>query len=208
MKAYLGLRRRWAGSALRLVAVLVVALVALAACGRQHAFQGTLYDPVIPAPEFEAVAPDGQPFTISDLRGKVVLLFFGYTACPDICPMTLSEMIQVYHELGDRAQDVAVLFVSLDPERDTPEQIGAYVTAFHPDFQGVHVPAERLDEVKQAYGVFSEKRVMDPNESATGYLIDHTGWLYVIDPQGNLREVFSLDATPEQIAADAAYLAD
>lgn len=207
MTAPVGLRRR---PARPFVVVLLLAafVFVLAACGRQHAFQGTLYDPVIPAPALEGIGSDGQPFEIGDLRGKVVLLFFGYTFCPDICPMTLSEMIQVYEKLGDKAQDVVVLFASLDPERDTPERLGDYVQAFHPDFLGVHIPADRLEDVKKAYGVFSEKRVVDPNESAAGYLIDHTGWVYVIDPEGNMREVFSLDATPEQIAGDAAFLAN
>lgn len=195
------LPRRWAGLAL------VAALFVLAACG-QDALQGTRYDPVIAAPEFEGEGSNGQPFQVSDLRGKVVLLFFGYTFCPDICPTTLARMVQVYKQLGDQAQDVAVVLASLDPERDTPERLAEYVTAFHPGFIGVHIPAERLEEVKKDYGVFAEKRVVDASESAAGYLIDHTGWVYVIDPKGSLREVFALDATPNQIAADAAALAN
>jgi protein SCO1/2 len=201
MMYFTGLRRWWAGLAL------VAALCVLAACG-QEKLQGTRYDPVIAAPEFEGEGSNGQPFRISDLRGKVVLLFFGYTYCPDICPTTLAKMAQVYGELGDQAQDVAVVLASLDPERDAPEHLAAYVTAFHPDFLGVRIPVDRLEEVKNAYGVFSEKRVLDANESAAGYLIDHTGWVYVIDPEGNLREVFASDATPAQIAADAATLAN
>jgi protein SCO1/2 len=117
-------------------------------------------------------------------------------------------MTQVHSKLGDQAQDVAVVLVSLDPERDTPDRLAQYVAAFDRDFVGVSVPADRLEEVKKAYGVFSEKRVVDASQSAAGYLIDHTGWVYVIDPKGNLREVFALDATPDQIAADAATLAN
>jgi protein SCO1/2 len=194
-------RRWWLGLAL------AAALLILAACGTEK-LQGTRYDPVIPAPEFEGEGSNGQPFAIGDLRGKVVLLFFGYTFCPDICPTTLAKMTQVYGELGEQAQDVAVVLASLDPERDTATRLAEYVTAFHPDFLGVRISPERLEEVKKGYGVFSEKRVVDPNASAAGYLIDHTGWIYVIDPKGNLREVFALDATPGQIAADAAALAN
>lgn len=201
MMRHTDLRRWWAGL------VLIAALLTPAACG-QEALQGTRYDPVIAAPEFEGEGSSGQPFRVSDLRGKVVLLFFGYTYCPDICPTTLGKMAQVYGELGDQAQDVAVVLASLDPERDTADRLAAYVTAFHPDFLGVRIPADRLEEVKRGYGVFAEKRVLDAGESAAGYLIDHTGWVYVIDPKGNLREVFAPDATPAQIAADAATLAN
>jgi protein SCO1/2 len=102
---------------------------------------------------------------------------------------------------------VEVLFASLDPERDTPEQIGAYMKVFNSDFRGVHIAAEDMAQVKADYGVYAEKQIVDPEVSAVGYTIDHTGWIYVIDPEGDLREVFALDATPSDIADDVAWLA-
>ena len=169
---------------------------------------GTVYDPAIPAPEVRGTNWDGSPFAMRDLEGKVVLLFFGYTSCPDICPLALADMKQVKQQLGDRAaEDAAFVFVSVDPERDTPEQLAAYIQAFDPSFYAVHVPPEDLEQVKKGYGVFAEKRVLDSSQSAAGYLVDHSGWTYLIDKQSDLRAVFDMNATPEAIAADVSYLA-
>jgi protein SCO1/2 len=188
------------------IALALFVTVTMAGCGRSHEFHGTPYDPVIAAADFKGINSDGTPFMLSDLRGKAVLLFFGYTSCPDICPTTLAKMKSVYDELGNQADGVEVLFVSLDPERDSPEQIRAYMKVFNPDFRGVHVAAEDLAQVKTDYGVYAEKQLIDPDVSAIGYTIDHTGWVYVIDQQGDLREVFALDAAPSDIADDLAWL--
>ncbi|MBV7336472.1 SCO family protein [Chloroflexi bacterium TSY] len=93
--------------------------------------------------------------------------FFGYTFCPDICPLTLSDMREVMLTLGDDAEQVAVVFVSVDPERDTPEQLAAYVRAFHESFIGVHIPLTQLDHVKEEYFVFSEKEY--PTDEKEGW---------------------------------------
>lgn len=194
-------RRLW------IAAVLLVLFVAVS-CSNSHQFNGTPYDPILPAPEFEGTNWDGQPFAISDLQNKVVLLFFGYTFCPDICPLTLAEMKAVLAELGDDADKVAVVFVSTDPERDTPERLAPYMQAFDPSFYGVNVPMDALEAVKKDYGVYAEKRFLGNSQSTTDYLIDHTGWTYLIDGEGNLREIFSVDMSPEQIVPDVAYLVD
>lgn len=178
----------------------------IAACGRPHDFNGTVYDPVIAAPEITGTNWDGTPFHLSDLRGKVVLLFFGYTSCPDICPTNVADMKAVRQSLGAAADDVAVVFVSVDPERDTLDRLGAYMRAFDPSFYGVSVPADQLEAIKKGYGVFSQKHVVDPAQSDSNYLIDHTAWTYAIDKKGNLRLIFSLDLTTDQRASDVAYL--
>ncbi len=198
----LSVRRTW------IAAVLLLVVLSLAACSKEHQFTGTPYDPILPAPELEGTNWDGQPFAISDLRGKVVLLFFGYTFCPDVCPLTLAEMKAVVAELGEDAKDVAVVFVSTDPERDTPERLAPYMQAFDPSFYGVNVPLEALDAVKKDYGVYAEKRFLENSQSTTDYLIDHTGWTYLIDGASNLRAIYSVDMSPEQIAPDVAYLVD
>lgn len=190
------------------LAVLVVALLFLLGACNSHTFSGTVYNPVIAAPEIEGTQDDGTPFRLSDLRDKVALVFFGYTNCPDICPMTLGDMKQVETLLGDKAKDVAIVFVSVDPERDTPERIAAYTNAFSPAFVGVHVPNDQLegeDGVKAAFGVFSEKRILDAS-NPNDYAVDHTGWTYVIDRKGNLREVLALDVPVEGIVKDIEYL--
>lgn len=189
------------------IAMLAVVGLLLAACG-SHTFSGTAYNPVIAAPEIEGTSGDGAAFRLSDLRDKVVLVFFGYTNCPDICPMTLGDMKQVQTQLGDKAKDVAFVLVSLDPDRDTPERLNAYTSAFSPDFIGVQVAEEDLegeDGVKAAFGVFSEKRILSET-NPENYAVDHTGWTYVIDREGNLREVFSTDASTEGIVKDIEYL--
>jgi protein SCO1/2 len=183
---------------------LVLLSLALAGCNT-YTFSGTAYNPVIAASEIEGTAGDGSAFKLSDLRDKVVLLFFGYTNCPDICPMALGDMKQVQTELGDKAEDVAFVLVSLDPERDSPERLSAYTNAFSPAFIGVHVPEENLDGVKAAFGVFSEKRILDAS-NPDDYAVDHTGWTYVIDKEGNLREVLATDALIDGIVKDVEHL--
>ncbi|MEZ4714621.1 MAG: SCO family protein [Caldilineaceae bacterium] len=135
---------------------------------------------------------DGTPFDLSALRGKVALIFFGYTACPDICPVTLAEMKQVYNQLGDAREDVAVVFVTVDPERDSVERLAQYIPAFDPAFYGVYIPPEQQESVKKGYGVFAEKR--DPGDSSSvDYLVDHSGWIYGVDTKGNLRTAYGHD---------------
>ena len=188
--------------------VLLLVLLLFASCSKARQFNGTPYDPILPAPKLEGTNWDGQPFAMSDLRGKVVLLFFGYTFCPDVCPLTLAEMKAVVAELGEDAKNVAVVFVSTDPERDTPERLAPYMQAFDPSFYGVSVPLDALETVKKDYGVYAEKRLLENSQSATDYLIDHTGWTYLIDGAGNLRAIFSVDMSPEQIVPDVTYLVD
>jgi protein SCO1/2 len=186
--------------------LLLMPVILLAGCGSRYELQGTPYNPIIDAPEIVGTGIDGNEFRLSDLEGKVVLAFFGYTFCPDICPTTLGLMKQVEEQLGDRADELAVLFVSIDPERDSPEQIGVYTRAFSENFLGVHLDQATLDEVKKGYGVYAEKRVLDASQSSAGYLVDHTGWIYVIDKKGQLREVFATDATVEPLVEDVRHL--
>lgn len=191
-----------------LPALLLALSLLLAACGGPpYQFHGTAYDPVIPAPALVGVQAGDVPFDLRDLPEKVKLVFFGYTFCPDVCPLTLANMRAVYDLLpADRQQNVAAVFVSVDPERDTPERLGEYAHAFHPAFYGVHVPAETLEEVKQGYGVYSERRELESSESAAGYLIDHTAAVFLIDKDNNLRAVFSNEAPAAEIAADVEHL--
>ena len=191
-----------------LPALLLALSLLLAACGGPpYQFHGTAYDPVIPAPALVGVQAGDVPFDLRDLPEKVKLVFFGYTFCPDVCPLTLANMRAVYDLLpADRQQNVAAVFVSVDPERDTPERLGDYAHAFHPAFYGVHVPAETLEEVKQGYGVYSERRELESSESAAGYLIDHTAAVFLIDKDNNLRAVFSNEAPAAEIAADVEHL--
>lgn len=185
---------------------LILLLALLAACSRPYRFYGTLYDRPGPAGEISGTNWDDTPFRLNDLRGKVALVFFGYTFCPDVCPTTLAEMRVLMQELGNRAGDVAVVFVSVDPERDTPARLAEYVPAFDRAFYGVHVPLDALASVKTAYGVIAEKNYYDKEDSAAGYSVDHTARVYLIDPAGNLRLSFSYATPVEDIRSDIEHI--
>ncbi len=183
-------------------------LLLLAGCNKPHEFKGTVYNPVIPAPALRGIDADGKPFDLKNLRGQVVMLFFGYTSCPDICPLALADMKQVEQQLGAKADETAVVFVSLDPERDTPERLRTYLNAFDSSFIGVSVPEDALEQLTADFGAYSNKVVIDPGQSAAGYLIEHTGWTYVIDKQGDLRVLFATDTPIADRVDDVGFLAD
>lgn len=186
------------------VLVGMLALV-LAGCGDTYAYSGTQYTNPVDAPPLEGTNWDGSAFSIADQQGKVVLLFFGYTFCPDICPFTLADLTQVYQQLDDAAEDVAVVFVTVDPERDQPERLAQYIPAFNENFYGVYIAPEQLETVKKEYGVFAEKRELN-DASSIDYLIDHSGWIYVIDRQGKLRLAYGHDTPAATLTPDIANL--
>jgi len=167
-------------------------------------FRGTLYDPALPAPEIELARDNGSSFRLSELRGNLVLLFFGYTSCPDVCPTTLSELRKVNEELGSAASQVKVVYVTVDPERDTPEKIQKYVTIFNPSFIGLSGSLEELEPVWKDYGVYRE--VDQLTASASGYLVTHSSRVYVIDQDGNLRLSYSFGTPTGDILHDLKIL--
>jgi len=167
-------------------------------------FRGTLYDPALPAPEFELTQGNGSSFRLSEKQGDVVLLFFGYTSCPDVCPTTLSEMKRVMAELGADAENVQVVFVTVDPERDTPEKLKDYVSIFNPAFIGLSGSMEDLEKVWSDYGVYREEEEL-PN-SAAGYLVNHTARVYLIDRDGNLHLSYSYGTPTDDFVHDLKIL--
>ena len=181
----------WKEKAMAAVAVTLALLsgLLLGACG-SPSFRGSAVEPPVPVPEFELVDEHGQPFRLSDQRGRVVLLFFGYTSCPDVCPTTLATWRRVHEALGEDAQQVRFVFVTVDPERDTPERLALHVDAFQPDFVGLTGPQEDLEAVYQVFDVFYEKDTS--SQSALGYLVSHTATTFVVDPSGQwrLRETY------------------
>lgn len=177
----------------RLLPVLAVLLLA-AGCRKDEA-EGFAVVPVQPAPALEAHLSSGAPFRLSEQRGKVVLLSFGYTSCPDVCPTTLSQLREVHRLLGDAARDVEVVFVSVDPERDSAERLETYVHAFSPRFTGLRLEGRALEAVLSAYRVTASRRYPDATRYRehrfTGelpYTVDHTGAYFLIDKRGALRE--------------------
>jgi protein SCO1/2 len=167
-------------------------------------FRGTTYaEPYPVAPEIQLTGDTHDSFRLSEMRGKVVALFFGYTSCPDICPITLGELNQALDKLGDQAGQVQVLFVTVDPERDTPERLQEYVNHFNPDFMGLSGTEAELAKVWNDYGVV---RKVEEGTSAAGYLVSHTARVTLIDQQGNLRVSFPFDTPVEDIVHDLKLL--
>lgn len=177
----------------------------LTACGPSSpSFRGTELDPPPPAPDFTLTDPHGQPFRLSDQRGKVILLFFGYTHCPDVCPTTLATWKQVHDALGGDADGVRFVFITVDPERDTPERLQQHLAVFNPRFIGLTGSPEELEPIYQAYHVYHEK--VQASQSGVGYLVNHTAAVFVIDPQGRWRLSYSFGTLPEDIVHDVQAL--
>lgn len=136
------------------------------------------------AKEFALTDHNGKPRTLADFKGKVVVVFFGFTHCPDVCPTTMAEMAGVMQQLGSQADKVQVLFITLDPERDTQQLLAQYVPAFHPGFLGLVGDKAATEKVAKEFRVFYQKV---PGKEAGSYTMDHTAGSYVFDPQGRIR---------------------
>jgi|HigsolmetaAR202D_1030399.scaffolds.fasta_scaffold00804_17 Uncharacterized protein SCO1/SenC/PrrC, involved in biogenesis of respiratory and photosynthetic systems len=167
--------------------------------------QGTPVDPPRALADWTLTSFNEEPFKLSDLKGKVVLLFFGYTSCPDVCPTTLADLADVKKELGDKADELAVVFVSVDPQRDNPERLKRYVTGFNPDFIGVTGSDEELRAMGKEYGLYFERRNVTGTEA--GYLVDHTAAIFLIDPEQNMRMIYGFNTAPSVIAKDVSGFA-
>lgn len=170
---------------------------------KNYTYQGVLIDPPAPAADFILTDQAGKRYQLSQQHGKVALIFFGYTNCPDVCPITLSEFKRIKTILGERAGEVQFIYVTVDPERDTPERIRAYLANFDPDFIGLTGSRSELESVWKSYGVYQQRQ--DPG-SAAGYLVDHSARIYAIDPQGNWRLNYPFGMEPQKIAQDVAHL--
>lgn len=181
-----------------------VVMAAVLLLQKTEPFRGTLYDPALPAPEIELAQDNGSTFRLSEMRGNVVLLFFGFTSCPDVCPTTLSELRKVNEELGKDADQVKVVFVTVDPERDTPEKIQKYVSIFNPSFVGLSGSMDELEPVWKDYGVYRE--IDEVASSASGYLVTHTARVYLVDRDGNLRLSYSYGTPTQDIVHDLKIL--
>ena len=155
--------------------------------------------------DFTLTDGNGKPFTLSSLKGKVVILAFGFTNCPDVCPTELLTYSEAVQKLGDQAKDVAVVFVSVDPERDTPDLIGRYAKQFNPNFIGLTdtVGGKDIALVKQQYRIVSAKTEV---KSDTLYNVDHSSGAYLIDKKGEVAIFEPYGAESAQIAEDIQQL--
>ena len=141
----------------------------------------------------------GKPRRLEEWRGKAVVLFFGFTHCPDVCPATLADVAQAVKKLGPDAGRVQVLFVTVDPERDTPEVLARYVGAFDPAFLGLYGDAGATRQAAKEFKIFFEKR---PGSTPGSYSVDHSAQSYVIDPRGRLRLLLRQERIGSDLADD------
>ena len=152
---------------------------------------------------FELPDQHGQFRSLKDFHGRVVVIFFGYTSCPDICPTMLGRLAEVMKTLGPAAQKVQVLFVTVDPERDSEARLKDFVTWFHPSFLGLRGDVGQTKAVADEFRVFSARKEVG---SELGYLLDHSSGAYIFDPGGRLRLYVKDTASVDDIAADIGYL--
>jgi protein SCO1/2 len=184
--------------------VMVIGWVLIACQSSAPAFKGTVLDSPRTVTDFALTDQHGKTFRLSDQRGQVVLLFFGYTFCPDVCPMTLGTWKRVHEALGEEAERVRFVFITVDPERDTPERLREHVENFNPDFFGLTGAPDELEPVYQQFGVYYEKDTA--TESAAGYLVSHTASSFVVDPDGQWRLRHSFGTSVEDIVHDVRQL--
>jgi len=189
-----------------LAAAGLVAALMLSACQpapQPPVFQATDITGAAFARDFRLTDHNGQMRTLADFKGKVVAIFFGYTHCPDVCPTTLSDFSAALKQLGPLAERVQVIFVTVDPQRDTPDLLKQFVPAFNPGFLGMVTDAPTLQLLAKEYKVVYQKTSI---KSADDYLIDHSAGTYIYDPQGRLRLLMPYGSSPETIAHDLKIL--
>lgn len=171
--------------------------------GLSPVFKSGVFEPPRMAPELSLTASDGGELELERYRGKVVVLGFGFTNCPEICPTTLAKLARSRKILGTAAQDLQVVYVTVDPERDNPQQMRAYLAGFDPTFIGGTGTPAQLARVYREYGIVAAKKA-GPIRGLYG--VDHSSFLYLIDREGRIRAMAPYGKSAEDIAHDAAIL--
>ena len=183
--------------------LLALTVLACSQADKPPAFNGTDITGADYAKDFALTDHAGRARTLADFRGKVVSVFFGYTQCPDVCPTTLSQMGEVRRALGPDAERLQVIFITVDPERDTPALLAEYVPAFDPSFIGLSGDAAATEAVAKEFRVFFRK---SGDLAGDRYTVDHSAGTYLFDPQGRLRLYYKHDEKAERITADVKRL--
>jgi protein SCO1/2 len=178
--------------------LLWIAVVLVAACSQRPSFTGTDITGAEFARDFSLTDASGKRRTLADFRGKLVAVSFGYTQCPDVCPTTLADLAQVKQKLGADGDQLQVLFITVDPARDTPVVLGSYVPGFDPSFIGLYGTPEETEKVAKENKIFYRKA---DGQTPTSYTVDHTAGTYVHDREGRVR-LFIKYGTPADAIAD------
>lgn len=180
------------------------AISQLAACSQDElAFTAINITGASYGKNFALTDHNGQPRTLADFSGKIVMVFFGYTQCPDVCPTSMTEMVAIKQQLGQDGDKLQGLFVTVDPERDRPEILKAYMAAFDPGFLALYTTPDKLAALAKDFKVYYKKV---PGSTPTSYTMDHTAGSYVYDTRGQLRLFTRYGTPPEKTAADIRLL--
>ena len=188
-----------------LLAVASALALTLAACDSKPAFSGIDITGADYATGFSLTDHNGQPRTLADFQGKVVVVFFGFTQCPDVCPTSMSEMAEAKRLLGADGDRFQGLFVSVDPERDTPEIMREYMASFDPTFLALYAAPEALPDVAKSFRIYYKKV---EGSTPTSYTMDHSAGSYVYDPQGRIRLYNRYGSGAQALANDVKLLLD
>jgi protein SCO1/2 len=162
--------------------------------------RGFALSDITPVENFTLTDGEGHAVQLADYRGKIVALYYGYTFCPDVCPTTMSDLKQAVEALGPQAAEVQVLFITIDPERDTPARASQYARGFNPAFIGLSGTPEEIAEAAAPLGIFYARQ--DVPDSAAGYLMQHSSIVNVVDRDGNLRVIWPFGTRPEDMESD------
>jgi protein SCO1/2 len=182
---------------------IVVGLFVMTSC-TSYEFKGATIEPPDVAVDFTLTDQNNNAFRLADQRGKVVVIFFGYTNCPDICPATMSDMQVVMNRLGDQRDQLKVVFITVDPERDTSERLQRFIGMFNQDIIGLTGDPATLSSVYKAYGAGATRR--DLPDSALVYAMDHTATSTIIDKQGQRRLLFGFGTSVDDMFSDLSAL--
>ena len=185
-------------------------LLSLCLCVRAGAASGTeklkpgVFEPPRAAPEIALGAADGSAFKLANYRGKVVVLEFGYTHCTDVCPVSLASLAQARRKMGRDAAGLQVVFITVDPARDTAPHLRAYLAKFDPSFVGLTGSQAQVDAVLKAYGIAATRKPIEG--SKTDYTMHHSSYLYFVDRQGMLRALMPFGRPADEMVHDATLL--
>ena len=171
--------------------------------GAEARLKSGVFEPPRMAPEFSLQGSDGSALQLARYRGKVVVLGFGFSHCEEVCPLTLARLAKAQKQLGPAGRDMQVVYVTVDPERDSPERLRTYLTSFDPSFVGATGTPDQLGQVREDYGIVAAKKLgKDPSR----YAVDHSSFVYLIDREGRLRAMVPYGRSAEDIAHDVAIL--
>lgn len=185
------------------VVIGLIAVILVIFFQKPYIYKGSVIEPALPMADFTLLDQDGHSFTMSDQDGKLRLVFFGYTYCPDVCPVTLSVFKYLHTQLDGKRDNLEFIYITVDPERDTQDQMKRHLALFSEDFIGLTGTREELTPVWSTYWVFQEKQ---ETGNPDAYLVDHSAQTYVIDPSGNLVMTFPYGMEKKAMYDDLVHL--